>query len=524
MEWDNIVSGIWISQYELGTFMIFNNFKNLTLVSAASLALLVGCASTKKAPSPEEYEKNISQNMQKALEAQRQAQVQKDESQIIGSAKIKEPNGHKIKTYFLYGAEHLNLENYYFDIPVVYNAKVKKWIDYFLTRGRGFFSRYSARAGRYAPLMGKILEDNGLPRDLIFLAMAESGFQNKAKSWARAVGPWQFMPFTGKRYDLKIDWYVDERRDPIKATIASSKYLTKLYEMFGSWELAAAGYNAGEGKIGRAIRRYRTENFWKISKGRYLARETKNYVPKIMALAIIGKNLKSFGFEDIDFHEPLDFEEIELPANTDLMKVAAAIEVDFEEIQRLNPEILRWFTPPNVESYRLRIPVGYSTAWSRCCESEVGTFAATDYMKYKVRGSKARLRNVAQKFKIKKKYKYVLEKLNPGLNYNSRLKRGQEVILPFKEGQNIKANMYADLYERPRKRVRRYRAYRKRINIAKRRGKRIKNPSVYYTVKKGDSLWTVARKNGLSLNDLIASNMKLLKRRMIRPGDRLAVR
>ncbi|MBK26506.1 MAG: lytic transglycosylase [Halobacteriovorax sp.] len=503
--------------------MFMNNFKNLSILLASSLVLLGGCASHQEvSQTPEEYEKNISKNMQKALEAQRQAVVHRNDSQIIGSSKIKEPNKHKTKTYFLYGAEHLKLENYYFDIPVVYNAKVKRWIDYFLTRGRGFFQRYSGRAGRYAPLMGKILEDNGLPRDLIFLAMAESGFQNKAKSWARAVGPWQFMPFTGKRFGLKIDWYIDERRDPIKATIASSKYLRKLFEDFGSWELAAAGYNAGEGKIGRAIRRYRTENFWKISKGRYLKPETKNYVPKIMALAIIGKNLKSFGFEDIDFSEPLDFEEIELPANTDLMKVAKAIEVDFEEIQRLNPELLRWHTPPNVEKYRLRIPVGFQVAWSRCCESEVGTFAATEYMKYKVRGKNARLSHVAKKYKIKKSY--VLEKLNPGLTAKSKLKRGTLITLPFREGQNIKANMYADLYERPRKRVRRYRAYRKRINIANRRGKKISNPKVYYTVKKGDSLWTVARKNGLQLNDLIASNMKLLKRRMIRPGDRLAVR
>ena len=121
------------------------------------------------------------------------------------------------------------------------------------------------------------------------------------------------MPYTGRRYGLKIDWYKDERRDPIKATIAAAKYLTKLYKDFGSWELAAASYNAGEGKMSRAIRRYRTENFWKISRGRYLARETKNYVPKIMALAIIGKNLKSFGFKGIDFHEPLDFEEIDVP-------------------------------------------------------------------------------------------------------------------------------------------------------------------------------------------------------------------
>ena len=292
------------------------------------------------------------------VEKQRELAAKEPIQRIMGSASIKKPEEHNRKTYFLYGAEHLKLDNYYFDIPVVYNAKVKRWIDYFLNRGRGFFERYGGRAGRYAPLMGNILEENGLPRDLIFLAMAESGFQNKAKSWAKAVGPWQFMSFTGRRYGLHIDWYKDERRDPIKATLAAGKYLKKLYGDFGSWELAAAAYNAGEGKVSRAINRYGTENFWNLSRGRYLKRETKNYVPKIMALAILGKNLRSFGFEDIDFHDPLDFEEIEVGPMTDLYRVGEVLDVDFQELQRLNPEVLRWYTPPADKTYTLRIPIG----------------------------------------------------------------------------------------------------------------------------------------------------------------------
>ncbi len=445
--------------------------------------------------------------------------VHEDESRIVGSAKITKGQQHSRKTFFLYGAEHLKLENYYFDIPVVYNDAVKKWMNYFLTRGRGFFARYSARAGRYAPILGKILEDHGLPRDLIFLAMAESGFQNHAKSWAKAVGPWQFMPYTGKRYGLKIDWYIDERRDPIKATIAAGKYLTKLYNDFGSWELASAAYNAGEGKMSRAIRRYKTENFWRLRRGRYLKPETKNYVPKIMALAIIGKNLKAFGFEDIDFHEPLDFEEVKVPGNTDLMMLSQRLEVPFEEIQRLNPEILRWFTPPNISEYTLRLPVNSKVVWSSCCAKE--DFSATAFMEYKIKGRRSDLKDVARKFKIKAPY--VLTSLNE-FSFKKRLKRGDVVVLPFREGQNIKANMYADLYEKPRKSVVRRRNYRKRIRLAKRRGKRITNPKSYYVVKRGDSLWTVARKNGISLDSLIVSNLTIIKRRMIRAGDRLVVR
>lgn len=275
---------------------MLNRFNTVIVITL----LLSSCVSVKKTEAPVVAEvdnkvqlNNFSEHKRWAIEAKAQ---DFDEGQLMGSANIEVPHKHNKKTYFLYGAEHLKLENNYFDIPVVYNAAVKKWINYFLNRGRGFFERYSARAGRYAPVLSKILDDHGLPQDLIFLAMAESGFQSKAKSWAKAVGPWQFMPYTGKRFGLKIDWYIDERRDPFKATVAASEYLKKLYEEFESWELAAAAYNAGEGKMSRAIRRYRTESFWKIRRGRYLKAETKNYVPKIMALAIIGKKFKIIWF------------------------------------------------------------------------------------------------------------------------------------------------------------------------------------------------------------------------------------
>lgn len=457
----------------------------------------------------------------KAIEAAKEAEREDDPNRIIGSSQLEKPLVHHHKTYFLYGAEHLNLDNLYFDIPVVYNDAVKKWIKYFLGRGRGFFERYSARAGRYAPILGKILEEHGLPRDLIFLAMAESGFQNKAKSWAKAVGPWQFMPATGRRYGLEINWYFDERRDPIKASIAASRYLSKLYNDFGAWELAAAAYNAGEGKVSRAISRYKTENFWKLRRGRYLKSETKNYVPKIMALAIIGKNLRSFGFEDIDFYEPLDFEEIIIKPATDLMALAERMEVDFEEIQRLNPEILRWFSPPTISDYRLRVPVGMKKNWQDCCSKEENYPYAKSFKKYYVKGSRSNLKDVARKFKIKDKK--VLEWLN---DYSStkRLSRGQVVYLPFREGQSIRAPMYADLYEKPRKSVIRRRVYRKQIRRALKRGAKITSPKKYYTVKRGDSLWSVAQKTGTSIDTLIVTNYHIIKHRMIRAGDKLVVR
>ncbi|EPZ52385.1 transglycosylase SLT domain protein [Bacteriovorax sp. BAL6_X] len=504
------------------------------LILLVASQLLFSCISVEKdVPSP----KDISEIVETDTEIEADAEFSEEKiiarsakhgaefssDQIVGSAKIEHPTSHELKTYFLYGAEHLNLENNYFDIPVVYNAAVKKWIKYFTTRGRGFFERYSARAGRYAPILSKVLKDNGLPQDLIFLAMAESGFQTKAKSWAKAVGPWQFMPYTGRRYGLEVNWYVDERRDPIKSSYAASKYLRKLFNQFGSWELAAASYNAGEGKMSRAIRRYRTKNFWKIRKGRYLKPETKNYVPKIMALAIIGKNLKSFGFEEIDWHEPLDFQEISVPGGADLFEIAKDLNVEFDDLHYLNPEIQRWFTPPTHKTYTLRVPVGKREQWAACCTQKNYVASQDVFQKYRVRGKRTRLDDVARKFKIKDKE--VLTWLNDDYrSHRSRVKRGSYVTLPFRIGQSKKDNMYADLYDKPRKSVVRKRKYRNRIRLAKQRGKKISNPTKYYTVQRGDSLWSVSRKTGVSLDTLIVSNLNIIKKRQIRAGDRLVIK
>lgn len=423
-----------------------------------------------------------------------------------------------LRIYELPAPKELNLTNTHFDIPVEWNSHVRKWVNYFTGRGRELFTRYSNRAGRYAPVLSKILAENGLPRDLIYLAMAESGFHNSARSWAKAVGPWQFMPYTGKRFGLNIDWYVDERRDPMKASQAASDYLKHLYDLFGSWELAMAGYNAGEGKMRRAIRRYGTRNFWKIIRGRYLRRETKNYVPKIMALAIIGKNLKAFGFdESVEFHDALDYEEITVPALSDLYEVASVLGLEFEELKNFNPEILRWQTPADRDDYQLRVPIGLAKTWNDVVEKSI--VQTSDYKVYLTRGS-SRLVHVARKFKVPLK---LLRTINPE-HVGKRMSRKTEVKLPFKSIHTKKHALYADLYEKPRRSIRARRSYRRVIKRYARSGKMIKNPSVYYTVKKGDTLWDIAKKNGVSLGTLIKSNARIVKRRQVMPGDKLAIR
>ena len=425
-----------------------------------------------------------------------------------------------LKIYELEGdiVSELKLQNTKFDIPVVWNKQVAMWVKFFTGKGRKYFVNYTQRAGRYAPVLSKIMADNGLPRDLIFLAMAESGFQNHARSWAKAVGPWQFMPYTGKKFGLNIDWYVDERRDPLKASIAAANYLKTLHNLFGSWELAAAGYNAGEGKIARAIRMYHTTDFWKLTNGRYLKPETKNYVPKIMALAIIGKNLEVFGLKDeVKFEKALDYEEIMVKGNADLYEVAEVLELDFEELKRYNPELVRWQIPPYLENYALRVPVGAKDAWDDYKNKD--SVVASSYKTF-IPHNNSSLEQVSRKFKVPVE---VLEELNPDLNDN--ISARTVVYLPFREDHSLDASMYADIYEKSKpKKGSRSRDYERVVASQKNRGQLIKKPTVFYTVKRGDTLWKVAQMTGVPMSTIIRTNSHIIKRRTILPGDKLAIR
>jgi len=247
-----------------------------------------------------------------------------------------------------------------FDIPMTLNEKVELYIHYFTNRMRDRFSTWLARSERYLPMMKKTFKEKGLPEDLTYLALIESGFSNKAYSRAKAAGQWQFMKGTGKRYGLRIDRWMDERRDPEKATEAAADYLTDLYGMFNDWHLAAAGYNAGEGKIGRAIKKYDTNDFWQLSqpKYKYLKSETKNYVPQLIAAAMIAKEPAKYGFDDIEFHAPLTYETVTINGMRDLREIARTAECSLEDIQLLNPELKTKFTPPNYPDYELKVPMG----------------------------------------------------------------------------------------------------------------------------------------------------------------------
>ncbi|MBS0182779.1 MAG: transglycosylase SLT domain-containing protein [Nitrospira sp.] len=246
-----------------------------------------------------------------------------------------------------------------YNIPVVIDQNVQSHIHFFNISIRNRFEQWLLRFSRYRPLVENIFAEFDLPSDLVNLSLVESGFNPYAYSRAKATGPWQFMKGTGQLYGLRIDHYVDERRDPIKSTVAAARYLRDLYDLFGAWPLAMAAYNAGEGKVLRALRKAQAESFSEISETKLIRLETKQYVPRIMAATIIAKNLDQYGFnqDPVPLHQ---FEEVVVTRPLHFRAIANVTGIPYAELRLLNPELRRDATPPYDSAYHLKVPVGTS--------------------------------------------------------------------------------------------------------------------------------------------------------------------
>ncbi|MCX5890636.1 MAG: transglycosylase SLT domain-containing protein [Deltaproteobacteria bacterium] len=252
-----------------------------------------------------------------------------------------------------------------FDVPIQMNKQVRAYLVYFSTERKGVIRNYLSRSSRYLPMIKEVFDEYGLPEDLAYLAMIESGFNNKATSPAAACGMWQFIKGTGLRYGLTIDSYLDERRDPEKATRAAAKYLLDLYKQFGSWYLAAASYNCGEGRVQRELDQSKHKNFWELSANMCLPTETKNYVPQMIAATIIAKNPEKFGFKGVPYQAPMRVDKVQVNEPTSLKAAAFAVNMQADDIQVLNPELLRGVTPPDSPNYALNLPPNSKELFTR---------------------------------------------------------------------------------------------------------------------------------------------------------------
>lgn len=277
-----------------------------------------------------------------------------EDKAVVKTPSLKE----KLQTLTQKNTHAANNNTLIFDLPVTYNKKVSKWVHYYQTRGQKWFREWLARSSKYMPFIQNELQRANLPTDLAYMVMIESGFSSQAISHADAVGPWQFIAPTGSRYGLQNNWWLDERRDLKKSTLAAIRYLKDLKDEFGSWYLVAASYNMGEAGLRRQIKKYQTKDYWTLVQRGALPEETQEYVPKILAAMLIAKAPNLYGFRDVEKLDPLDYEVVSVPGGTDLDGVADHLGVTRKSLKDLNAEILLGYIPRQVNSHFIRVPKG----------------------------------------------------------------------------------------------------------------------------------------------------------------------
>jgi len=307
-------------------------------------------------------------------------------------------------------------------IPLVRNKKVDQFINYFQTKGRRQFEIWLDRLDVYGPMISQILEECNVPPEIIYLAMIESGLNPKAYSKAAANGMWQFVYATGKRYGLERTWYIDERRDPEKATRAACAYLTDLYGEFDNWYLALAAYNVGEGRIRRATRLHQTLDFWQLHS---LPRETRNYMPYFLAATILAKDPEKYGFYKKEKKEKaLSYDVVSIEKSADLTVLARSAETSFKTLQALNPELRQSATPK--DSYELKIPEGSKTTFLKNYNAlpENERFAPQS-ITHKVRNGES-LWTIAKKYRVSQHDIAAVNKIRN----RSMIRIGQKLTIP----------------------------------------------------------------------------------------------
>ncbi len=469
--------------------MNFNHFIILTV-----LIFLFSCATNQSITKKNEKiiikKKPVEQATSKIPELKKKLIIpKKDEIKITIKKEFKLENKKELEKEISEIHEDLFINNH---IKIVINSDVKKFIKlYSRKNGKWLFDAYE-RAYKWLPYMKQIFRDYGLPEELVYISFIESHFNFKSRSYAGAVGPWQFMRRTAKKFGLKINWWIDERRDPIKSTEAAAKYLKYLYNLFGSYELALAGYNAGEYKILKAIKRYHTNNYWKLCKKRFLKRETKSYVPSFYAVLYLIRNNSKLNFipdEWLNYSKKdLVFVQISKPCS--LYGISRKTGIRFSILKRYNPELIRNITPPLHDNYLLKVPKKY--------ESKIIAFAKNIEKNYKYSFRTYRIKKGDSLYKIARRFRIypisLIKELNNIRNVRA-LRVNSMIILPIP-------------------------SYKKYTRVAY--NYHTKEKIIKYRVRKGDNLWKLSNRFRISVKDIISLNN--LSTNIIYPGDVLKIK
>ncbi len=371
-----------------------------------------------------------------------------------------------------------------YGIPVQINESVLKFLDYYQHRGREITERGLQRIGRYLPLFQRIFAEVGVPEDLIYLAHVESLFNPFARSRARAVGVWQFMQGTGRTYGLKVDWWVDERRNVAKSTRAAARHLRDLYERFGDWYLVLAAYNGGPNRVARILRQHGQIDLWTMVRKRLLPRETRNYVPSVLAAILIYSQPEQYGFQ-VEPHTPIAAAEVRLDFQVDLRVVAELIDESPEVLLALNPELRRAVTPFDSKGYLLRVPEGKAQIVAAGLR-ELPPEKRIRVQHHRV-GQGQTLSQIARRYGTSVT---AIAQANR-IRHVHRLRLGQDLIIPVGPPRPV-------------------------------RRARTDDGSPTHTVLEGESLWSIARRYGLTVSQLRNWN-GLSRRGFIYPGQSLKI-
>ena len=389
-----------------------------------------------------------------------------------------------------------------YDIPMVINEPVLRILAEFQNDLHGNIARGLARSGRYVPMIHRVFAEEGIPRDLAHMALIESSFIPRAVSNARAHGLWQFMSRTGRQYGLTANAIVDERSDPEKATRSAARYLKYLFELFHDWHLAMAAYNAGEGKILKAMARTGARDFWQLAQTRAIKPQTQNYVPAVLAATLIARNPVHYGFE-VSYEPPLTYETVTIDRPVSLLALSRASRLSLDDLQALNPELKRSITPRQSDGYELKVPVGWrETVLAALAEVPA---AKLPNLRRSVARTGVTLPRVARRVGVAVDERAAMNRLP----HDAALKRGRALEIPEPEPRTARARKPAG---KPSAGAAQTNAIAAAAPAA----------PTSYRVRDGDTLSRIARRHGTTVTELSAANA-LGPDATIRPGDKLTI-